>query len=157
MSQVWPMKCLGKYVSLERLLFPNRKAKPQETAPLLPACPKTGVMAGTVSSFHGCEEMAKGIAESVVRRPCGAVNPQRSLDFLCKPLSWGARTLQGPVPDLLLPRRLSHSLGEQETGNGIKGGVTLWVSKLLSLAGGGRNWEIGVDKHTLSIYHVQNG
>ena len=82
-------------MSLERLLFPNRKAKPQETAPVLPSCPKTGVMAGTVSSFYDCEEKAKGIAESVVRRPCGAVNPQRSLDFLYKPWSWGTRTLQG--------------------------------------------------------------
>lgn len=98
MSQVWPMKCLGKYVSLERLLFPNRKAKPQETARLLPSCPKTGVIAGTMSSFHDCEEKAKGIAESVVRRPCGAVNPQRSLDFLCKPCP-GVR---GPCRGLFL-------------------------------------------------------
>lgn len=76
------MKCLGKYVSLERLLFLNRKAKPQETAPLLPACPKTGVMAGTVSSFHGCEEKAKGIAESGGQEALWSPEPTALTDFL---------------------------------------------------------------------------
>ncbi|CAI9158142.1 unnamed protein product [Rangifer tarandus platyrhynchus] len=98
------------------------------------------------------KQRRRGLRSQWSGGPCGAMGPQRSLDLLYKPLSWGARTLQGPVPDLLPPRRLSHSLGEQEAGNGIKGGVTLWASKMLSLGGGGRNWETGVDRYILLIY-----
>lgn len=81
-------------------------------------------MARTVALSYKCEEKAKRIAESVVR-PCGAVNLLLPLAS-CKPSSWSASNLQGPILTTLPQVRLSGFpragvRGDKRMGSGMAG------------------------------------
>ena len=157
-TQVWPMKCRGK-LSLERLFFPNRKVKPPRDSPsssFLPRNQRDGWDCVLISWLW-----RKGEGDCRVSGQVGAVEPWTHCAHWTSCINpfLGCRDLAGACSwPAAAKETVSHPLGEQETGNGIKGDVTLWVSKTLSLGGGGRNWEIGVDRYILLIYwyYVQN-